>query len=69
MNYVGTTSMEVGIRIVAEDLMTGDTVHTNSCYFTLVALDVHGKPAPVRPLILETAEDKRRNKAISSAAA
>lgn len=66
VNYVGTTSMEVGIRIVAEDLMTGDTVHTNSCYFTMVALDAHGKPVPVRPLILETAEDKRRNKAAAA---
>lgn len=60
VNFVGHTSMEVGIKILAEDLLTGKTVHTNSCYFTLVALDEKGKPSPVPPLLLETAEDKRR---------
>lgn len=61
VNYVGRTSMEVGIKILAEDLLTGETEHTNSCYFTMVALDENRKPTPVPPLVLETPEDKRRH--------
>ncbi len=60
INYVGRTSMEVGIRIEAEDLQTGERRHTNSCYFTMVSLDKNGKPALAPPLITETPDEKRR---------
>ncbi len=61
MNYVGRTSMEVGVRVEAEDLRTGKRTHTNSSYFLMVALDDKGKPTEVPKLLLETAEDRRRN--------
>lgn len=60
INYVGRTSMEVGIRIESEDLQTGLRRHTNSCYFTMVAIGEEGKPTPVPSLITETADEKRR---------
>lgn len=60
VNYVGKTSMEIGIRIEAEDLQTGERRHTNSCYFTMVSLDKNGKPMPAPALITETAGEKRR---------
>ncbi|MBM4326363.1 MAG: acyl-CoA thioesterase [Deltaproteobacteria bacterium] len=61
LNFVGRTSMEVGVRVEAENLLTGDVRHTASAYLTFVALDQTGKPAEVPPLILETDEDRRRN--------
>ena len=61
VNHVGRSSMEVGIKMISEDLLTRGQRHTNSCYFTMVAVDDKGKPACVPELILETAEDKRRN--------
>lgn len=60
MNYVGRTSMEVGVRVEAEDPKTGVVRHTASAYLTFVALDDEGRPRPVPPLILETDEDRRR---------
>ncbi len=63
VNFVGKSSMEVGIKIMAEDLKTGTRRHTNSCYFTMVSLDESGKSSPAPSLILETDEDKRRNRA------
>jgi acyl-CoA hydrolase len=60
VNYVGRTSLEVGVRIEAEDHFTGETVHTGSCFLTYVALDKSGKPAQVVPVIPQTAEEKRR---------
>ena len=60
LNRVGRTSMEVGVRVEAEDLRTGRKTHTNSCYFTMVALDGDGRPVAVPGLILETDEDRRR---------
>ena len=62
INYVGRSSMEVGIRIEAENLKTGVRRHTNSCYFTMVALDENGKPLEVPRLITETAIEKKRFK-------
>lgn len=59
VNYVGRTSMEVGVRVEAENLLTGVRRHTNTCYLTFVAIDEHGKPVPVRPLDLKTDVDKR----------
>lgn len=61
LNHVGRSSMEVGVRVVAEDLLTGKKTHTNSSYFLMVALDDDGHPAEVPRLILETEEDRRRN--------
>jgi len=60
VNFVGKTSMEVGVRIEAEDPLTGATAHTGSCYLTFVALDRNGKPSPVEPVIPITADQKRR---------
>ena len=60
VNYVGRTSMEVGIRIETENLRTGEKRHTNSCYFTMVALDESGKPTEVPKLTPETAVEKKR---------
>ncbi|MDG6928749.1 MAG: acyl-CoA thioesterase [Nitrososphaerota archaeon] len=60
VNYVGTTSMEIGVRIEAEDAETGRSKHTGSCYLTYVALDKDGKPAPLPKVVPETPEEKRR---------
>lgn len=60
INYVGKTSMEVGIRVEAENLTTKTCRHTNSCYFTMVAIDKNGKPCSVEPLTLTTEDEKRR---------
>lgn len=60
VNYVGRTSMEVGVYVEAENLLSGSRRHTNTCYLTFVAIDQNGKPVPVRPLRLETEEDRRR---------
>jgi uncharacterized protein (TIGR00369 family) len=61
LNYVGRTSMEVGVRVEAEDLRTGKRTHTNTSYFVMVALDDEGRPVEVPGLILESEEDRRRN--------
>jgi uncharacterized protein (TIGR00369 family) len=61
LNYVGRTSMEVGVRVEAEDTRTGEKTHTNSCNFLMVALDEKGRPVEVPRLILETEEDRHRN--------
>ncbi len=60
VNYAGRTSMEVGVRVEAEDLRTGKIVHTNSSYVTYVALDDQGRPTEIPELIPQTAEEKRR---------
>ncbi len=62
INYVGNTSMEVGVRVEAENPITGEIRHTASAYLTFVALDETGKPRKVPHLILETEEEKRRHK-------
>ena len=59
VNWVGKTSIEVGIRVEAENAVTGEITHTNSAYAVYVALDNQGRPAPVPPLILETDEERR----------
>ncbi|HRL34978.1 MAG TPA: hotdog domain-containing protein, partial [Neisseria sp.] len=53
INHVGRTSMEVGIRVEAQNIRQRSVRHTNSCYFTMVAID-NGKPAAVPPLPLNT---------------
>src|SRR5256886_9003409 len=60
VNYAGTTSMEVGVRIEAEDLKTGRITHTGSCYLTYVALDETGTPTEAPDVVPETIEEKRR---------
>jgi uncharacterized protein (TIGR00369 family) len=62
LNFVGRTSMEVGVRVEAENIMTGVVRHTASAYLTYVALGPDGHPVPLRPLILETEAEKRRNR-------
>ncbi len=59
VNWVGRTSVEVGIRVEAENPVTGEITHTNSAYAVFVALDDEGKPCAVPPLILETDDDRR----------
>ena len=63
VNFVGTTSMEVGVRVESEDLITGIRRHTNTCYLTFVAIDRNGRPVPVPPLVVETDEERRRHEA------
>jgi len=60
VNFVGTTSMEIGVRIEAQDPTTRKGTHTGSCYLTYVALDEKGKPIPIPPLIVTSREEKRR---------
>ena len=61
LNYVGRTSMEVGVRVEAENPITGHVRHTNSAYVTYVALDGNGKPKAVSGLVLDTEKARRRN--------
>ncbi|WP_319470681.1 acyl-CoA thioesterase [uncultured Pseudodesulfovibrio sp.] len=62
LNYVGRSSMEIGVRVEAENLRTGEVRHTNSAYLTYVALDEDSRPTPVPPLRLETPTAERRFK-------
>jgi len=62
VTYTGKSSMEVGVRVESQNLMTGQIRHTVSAYMTLVALDKSGKPTAVPPLILETPDEQRRNR-------
>jgi acyl-CoA hydrolase len=59
MNYAGTSSMEVGVRVEAEDLSTGVVTHCASAYVVFVALGDNGRPIQVPPLTPETDEQKR----------
>lgn len=63
INHAGRTSMEIGIRVEAENIRTGQRRHTNSCYFTMVAVDVDGRPTAVPPYQPETEVRKRRQRA------
>lgn len=60
VNRVFRTSMEVGVKVFAENVLTGEQKHTSSAYVTFVAIDHNRKPKPVPPLILETVGDQRR---------
>ena len=60
VNYTGNSSMEIGIRVVTENIQQRTQRHANSCYFTMVAVDADRKPQAVPPLVPETEEQKRR---------
>jgi acyl-CoA hydrolase len=60
VNRVFRTSIEVGVKVFAENVLTGEQKHTSSAYVTFVAIDHNRKPKPVPPLILETVGDRRR---------
>ncbi len=62
LNMVGKSSMEIGVRVESENLLTGAVMHTASAYLTYVALGKDGRPAAVPTLILETDEERRRNR-------
>ena len=60
VNRVFRTSMEVGVQVETENLLTGEKLHTCSAYLTFVGVDRSGKATPVAPVIPETDEEKRR---------
>jgi uncharacterized protein (TIGR00369 family) len=61
INYVGSTSMEIGVRVEAENFFTGEVRHTASAYLTFVALDEKLKPVKIPPAAFETEEEERRH--------
>jgi uncharacterized protein (TIGR00369 family) len=60
VNWVGNSSMEIGIQVTAEEPRTKETTHTNTCYLTFVKIDENRKPVRVPRLELETEEDRTR---------
>lgn len=60
VNFAARTSMEVGIRVDSENPITGEMTHTATSYATFVALDDHGRPTAVAPILPEDPEDTRR---------
>lgn len=60
VNYTGRTSMEIGIKVITEDIRQKLVRHTNSCYFTMVAVDELGNPTPVPPLEPRNEEERQR---------
>jgi uncharacterized protein (TIGR00369 family) len=62
VNDSGRTSMEVGVRVEAENVTSGRRVHTSSAYLVYVALDREGKPRPVPPVVAETEEQQQRQR-------
>lgn len=63
VNFTGKTSMEIGVRVDAENPMTNECFHTATAYLTFVALDSHGKPSPIPQIDPQTETEKRRHKA------
>jgi len=62
VNAAWRTSMEVGVRVEAENPLTGEQRHTSSAYITMVAIDEHGRPSAVPPHHAETVEEERRER-------
>jgi acyl-CoA hydrolase len=60
VNYVGKTSMVIGIKVIAENFKVGTVKHTNTSYFTMVAKDDTGMPTLVPGLVLESKEEVKR---------
>ena len=63
VNHTGTSSMEVGIKVIAEDIRSQKARHVNSCFFTMVAVDDERKPVPVPPLRPFSPDERRRHAA------
>lgn len=63
VNHTGTTSMEIGIKVITENIQTQLVRHANSCFFTMVAMDDERRPAPVPPLVPVSPDEIRRSKA------
>ena len=63
VNYTGTSSMEIGIKVVAEDIRRQTVRHANSCFFTMVAVDDDGKPTPVPVFEPQSSDERRRHAA------
>ena len=63
VNHTGKTSMEIGIRVVAENIRTQEKRHVNSCYFTMIAVDDNRRPTPVAAFVPQTPQEIRRNEA------
>ncbi len=63
VNHTGNSSMEIGIKVIAEDIRSQVVRHVNSCYFTMVAVDDHGKKKTVPPLVPQTEEERHRYRA------
>lgn len=63
VNHTGTSSMEIGIKVIAEDIRSRVVRHVNSCFFTMVAVDDARKPVPVDPLQPATPDERRRHAA------
>ncbi|MSQ57478.1 MAG: acyl-CoA thioesterase [Limnohabitans sp.] len=61
INRTGRTSMEVGVKVVAENIQTQQLRHVNSCYLTMVAMDADKKPIAVKPFIPKTPDEIRRH--------
>jgi uncharacterized protein (TIGR00369 family) len=62
VNDVGTTSLECGVRVEAENPVTSERVHASSAYLVFVAIDVDGNPRPVPPIVPETDDERRRQR-------
>lgn len=60
VNYTGRTSMEIGIKVITENIRERSVRHTNSCFFTMVAVDAQGRPVPVPPLNPDSVDGQRR---------
>lgn len=60
VNYTGRTSMEIGIKVISEDIKDHTLKNTNVCYFTMIAMDENGKTTPVPKLEPQTEDEKRR---------
>lgn len=60
VNHVARSSMEVGVKVLSENILTGEVRHTSTAYLTFVAIDENGKPAAVPRLALETKDERRR---------
>jgi uncharacterized protein (TIGR00369 family) len=62
VNDVGTTSLEIGVRVESEDIVSGRRTHTSSAYLVFVALDGEGRPRPVPGIVAETSDEERRQR-------
>ena len=61
VNHTGSSSMEVGVKVMAEQIRSRTSRHVVSCFFTMVALDDERRPAPVPPFAPETPDERRRH--------